>query len=46
MILVGYVERMGKRTVGCKVLVGNPEGKEILVRPSRRGEDNIEMDPQ
>jgi hypothetical protein len=27
-------------------LVGNPEGKGPLVRPRRRWEDNIKMDPQ
>jgi hypothetical protein len=30
----------------CRVLVGKPEGKRPLGRPSRRWEDNIEMDLQ
>jgi hypothetical protein len=27
-----------------KILVGKPEGKRLLVRPSRRWDDNIKMD--
>jgi hypothetical protein len=30
----------------CRVLVGKPEGKRSLGRPSRRWEDNIKMDLQ
>jgi hypothetical protein len=29
-----------------QVLVGKPEGKRPLVRPRRRWEDNIKMDPR
>jgi hypothetical protein len=29
-----------------KVLVGKPEGKRQLARSNRKGEDNIQMDPQ
>ena len=30
----------------CRVLVGKPEGKRPLGRPSRRWQDNIKMDLQ
>ena len=30
----------------CKVLLGLPEGKEPLEKPSRKWEDNIKMDLQ
>jgi hypothetical protein len=41
---VGHVARMGRGKVCTRVLVGKPEGKRPLGRPSRRREDNIKMD--
>jgi hypothetical protein len=35
---------VGERRGAYRVLVGKPEGKRPLGRPSRRGEDNIEID--
>jgi len=35
---------MGDRRCVFRVLVGKPEGKKPLLRPSRRWEDNIKMD--
>jgi hypothetical protein len=40
---VGHVAPMGERKVH-KVLVGKPEGKRPLGRPSRRWWDGIRMD--
>jgi len=40
----GHVARMGEGRGVHKVLVGKPEGKRPLGRPSRRWEDNIQMD--
>jgi len=40
----GNVARMCERRGIYRVLVGNPEGKRQLGRPSRRWEDNIKMD--
>jgi hypothetical protein len=37
---------MGKGRGVYRVLVGKPEGKKPLGRPSCRWEDNIKMDPQ
>jgi hypothetical protein len=37
---------MGERRGAFKVLVGKPEGKRPLERPTRRWEDNIKMDLQ
>jgi hypothetical protein len=37
---------MGERIILCKVLLGLPEGKGSLERPSRKWEDNIKMDLQ
>jgi len=37
---------MGDRRCSYRVLVGRPEGKKPLVRPSHRWEDNIERDLQ
>jgi len=37
---------MGDRIILCKVLLGLPEGKGSLERPSRKWEDNINMDLQ
>ena len=36
----GHVARMGKRRGVYRVLVGKPEGKRALERPTRRSEDN------
>jgi hypothetical protein len=41
-----YVARMVKRRGVYRVLVGKPEGKMPLGRPTRRWEDNIKMDLQ
>ena len=40
----GHVARMEEGTGVHKVLVGKPEGKRPLGRPTRRWEDNIKMD--
>jgi hypothetical protein len=40
----GHVARMGEERKMCKVLVGNPEGKRPLGRPSHGWEDGIRMD--
>jgi hypothetical protein len=40
----GHVARMGEERKVYKVLVGKPEGKRPLERPSRRWEDGIRMD--
>jgi hypothetical protein len=37
---------MGERKCACRVLMGKPEGKELLGRPRHRWEDNIKMDLQ
>ena len=42
----GYVARMGEGRGMYRVLVGKPEGKRPLGRPSLRWEDNIKMDLQ
>jgi hypothetical protein len=42
--LAGHVARMGERRDAYRVLVGKPEGKKQLSRPTRRREDNIKMD--
>ena len=42
----GHVARMGERRGVYRVLVGKPEGKMPLGRPSRRWQDNIKMDLQ
>jgi len=43
---VGHVARMGEERSVYGVLVGKPEGKRPLGRPSRRWVDNIRMDLQ
>jgi hypothetical protein len=43
---VGHVAHMGETRVVYKDLVGKPEGKRPLGRPTRRCENNIKMDPQ
>jgi hypothetical protein len=35
---------MGEKRNACRILVGNPERKKLLGRPSRRWEENIKMD--
>ena len=42
----GHVARMGEDRGVHRVLVGKPEGKRPLGRPTRRWEDNIKMDLQ
>jgi hypothetical protein len=42
----GHVARMGEGRGVYRVLVGKPEGKRPLGRPSRRWENNIKMDLQ
>ena len=42
----GHVARMGEMRGVYRVLVGKPEGKRPLGRPSRRWEDNIKADLQ
>jgi hypothetical protein len=44
MILPGYVARMGEKRNAYRILVGKPEGKRSLGRPSCRWVDNIKMD--
>jgi hypothetical protein len=40
----GHVARMGETRNAYRILVGKPEGKRPLGRPSRRWVDNIKMD--
>jgi len=40
----GHVQRMGEDRGVQRVMVGKPEGKRPLGRPTRRWEDNIKMD--
>jgi hypothetical protein len=40
----GHVARMGERRNLYRVLVGKPEGKRTLERPTRRWEDGVKMD--
>jgi hypothetical protein len=40
----GHVARMGEGRKAYRVLVGKPEGKRPLGRPSRRWEDGTKMD--
>ena len=42
----GHVARMGEEREVCRVLVGKPEGKRPLGRPTRRWVDNIRIDLQ
>ena len=42
----GHVARMGEERVVYSVLMGKPEGRRPLVRPSPRWVDNIRMDLQ
>jgi hypothetical protein len=38
-----HIAHMGKMINAYSILIGNPEGKRPLGRPSRRWEDNIRM---
>jgi hypothetical protein len=40
----GHVARMGEKRSAYRLLVGNPEGKRPLGRPTRRWVDTIRMD--
>jgi hypothetical protein len=40
----GHVARMREKRNACRILVGRPERKRPLRRPSRRWEDNIKID--
>jgi hypothetical protein len=40
----GHVERMREKGNAYRLLVGKPEGRRPLRRPSRRWVDNIRMD--
>jgi hypothetical protein len=42
----GHVARMGEKRGAYRNLVGRPEARRLLGRPSRRWEDNIKMDLQ
>jgi hypothetical protein len=42
----GHVARMWDKRSVCRVLVGKPEGKRPLGRPTRGWEDNIKMNIQ
>jgi hypothetical protein len=42
----GHVARMGDRRGAYGVLVGRPEVRRPLGRPTRRGEDSIKMNLQ
>jgi len=44
--LILHVTRMGEERGVCRVLVGKPEGKRQMGRPTRRWVDNIRMDLQ
>jgi hypothetical protein len=41
----GQVARMEEKSNAYRLLVGKPEGKRQLGRPSRKWVDNIKMDP-
>jgi hypothetical protein len=40
----GLVARMGEKRNAYRILVGKPEGKRPLGRPTRRWKNNIKMD--
>jgi hypothetical protein len=42
----GHVARMGEKRNAYRLLVGKPEGKRPLGKPTRRWVDNIGMDPE
>jgi len=39
----GYVDNMGEKRGGYRVLLGKSEGKRPLGRPTRKWEDNIKL---
>jgi hypothetical protein len=43
---VGYVANLGDRRGVYRILMGKPEGKSPLGKPTRRWEDNIKVDVQ
>jgi len=43
---VGHLARKWDRRGAYRIVGGKPEGKRLLGRPRRRGEDNIIMDLQ
>jgi hypothetical protein len=43
---VGHVACMGEVRGAYRILVGRPEGRRPLGRPTRRWEDNVNMDLQ
>jgi hypothetical protein len=43
MIWAGHVAPMGEKRGEYRILVGRPEGRQLLGRPRRRWEDNIRM---
>jgi hypothetical protein len=44
MRCAGHIARMGEKRNTCTLLVGKPEGKRPLRRPSCKWMDNIKMD--
>jgi hypothetical protein len=44
MRLAGHVTRMGEKRNAYRILVGKPEGKRLLERPTRGWVDSIETD--
>jgi hypothetical protein len=42
----GHVARMEEKMDAYRILVGKPEGKRPLRRPTRRWVDNIKIDPR
>jgi hypothetical protein len=44
MTWAGHIARMGEKRNAYRILVGKPEGKRPLGRPTRRWVDNIKMD--
>jgi hypothetical protein len=40
----GHVSRIGEKRNAYRILVGKPEGKRRLGRPSRKWVDDIKMD--
>jgi hypothetical protein len=42
----GHIEGLGEKRDACRLLVKEPEGKNLLLSRRCRLEDNIKMDPQ